>query len=663
MRAIIRLLLTCALTAAFSAIPAVAGGVPSPFGDPETSRSPAKKKSAPAAPATDDIVKPSELPAGGGASAAVERETLTPLEAEPALGAPAANGAVAPARETLPSPGVQEVPPGWGSGNIPARSRPTESGAPPQLPGLDENSRTVMREEMSPVMAQDGSGLPYELWQGMTLETIEKAIATLEIPPRSPALHELFTRLITSDVPPPRGGDSDARFTAVRVEALHRSGLIEEAAGVLAKDSAAATDPVLALLSARTAIARGDRDAGCSNVKAMNAAQATLPQPLKGQSILVRAYCAAVAGQRESAQLQVALARDEGVEESAGFSAIDAIASGAKPTLSAGQKVGPVDWRILELGGAVDARAVVETAGPGVLAIIARDTATEPATRLAAAERAAQLNAIKPADLANAYREFKGGDAGAEGPAATAVKHAALFQAAEDERTPLKKARLIRSYLDEAKSSGLYRPALQMIASAAASIQRVAEIGWFAETAVETSIASGDYSGARAWAEFGASLDSPGSSPTGYTHWLALADLADPAMKDGRSRHLAALEDMAVRGRFSPEQLHRLATVLDALQIQVPIPLWELASRTPQPNEGFLPETGVLSALAAASKKKEFGHTVLLAMQSLGPNGAEGAHMIALGDSIRALLRAGLDKDARQLALEALFMGWPRAAG
>jgi hypothetical protein len=520
-----------------------------------------------------------------------------------------------------------------------------------------------MRDDLAPVMAQDGSGLPYELWQGMTLEIIEKSIATLEIPPRSPALHALFRRLITSDVPPPQGGGSDARFTAVRAEALHRSGLIDEAAAVLDKDPAADSDPVLAVLSARTAIARGDRDDGCRSVKSMNAVQGSLPDILKGQSILVRAYCAAVSGQKESAQLQVALARDEGVEESAGLAGIDAFATGAKPQLTKGQKVGPVDWRILELAGAVDAGALVETAGPGVLAIISRDAATDPVTRLAAAERAAQFNALSPIELARAYREFGGGDAGGEGLAADATRHAALFQAAEDEVTPLKKARLIRSFLDEAKRVGLYWPALQMIAPAAASIQRVPEIGWFTETAIETAMASGNFSGARAWADFGSTLDAPGAGSNAFVHWLALADLADPALTAGRSRHLTALEEMAQRGRFSPEQLHRLATVLDALQIQVPIPLWELASRTPQPNTGFLPETGVLSALAEAAKKKEFGHTVLLTMQALGPNGAEGAHIISLGDGIRALLRAGLDGDARRMALEALFMGWPRVGG
>jgi hypothetical protein len=88
--------------------------------------------------------------------------------------------------------------------------------------------------------------------------------------------------------------------------------------------------------------------------------------------------------------------------------------------------------------------------------------------------------------------------------------------------------------------------------------------------------------------------------------------------------------------------------------------LWEMASKTPQPNHGHLPETGVLTELLDASKKRDFGRTLLLALHTLGPGGAETAHIIALGDAIRALKRAGLESDARRLAFEALFPSWPR---
>ena len=143
-------------------------------------------------------------------------------------------------------------------------------------------------------------------------------------------------------------------------------------------------------------------------------------------------------------------------------------------------------------------------------------------------------------------------------------------------------------------------------------------------------------------------------------HWMALIDIADPNFPGRRGDSLATLERLALMGRFSSGNLHRLATVLDALEYNVPIPLWEAASRTPQPSTGHLPETGVLTELQDAAKQREFGRTVLLAMQALGPDGADGAHMIALGDSIRALKRAGLEADARRLGFEALLAGWPR---
>jgi hypothetical protein len=43
----------------------------------------------------------------------------------------------------------------------------------------------------------------------------------------------------------------------------------------------------------------------------------------------------------------------------------------------------------------------------------------------------------------------------------------------------------------------------------------------------------------------------------------------------------------------------------------------------------------------------------------LGRNGAKGAHIIALGDTLRALKRVGLDAEARRLGFEALYARWP----
>jgi hypothetical protein len=295
-------------------------------------------------------------------------------------------------------------------------------------------------------------------------------------------------------------------------------------------------------------------------------------------------------------------------------------------------------------------------ATPALLAGLARDPHGAPDARLAAGEAAAKLNAIPARDLAPLYRaEGAGGDAGT-------IERAGLFKSAESERTPLKKARLIRAFLDDARRAGLYWPALQLMAEATRELEPVAEIGWFAETAIEINLAAGNYDGVRTWARLGYSMGGPNAGePLPLAHWVALADIVDPSAGPDRSQNLAALEATAANGRFDPALLHRLATVLDALDMTVPMPLWDLASRSAQPSTGHLPDTGVLSELADASQKKQFGRTVLLVMRTIGSQGAEGAHMIALGDSLRALKRAGLEAEARQLALEGLFGAWPRS--
>ncbi|MDX2306925.1 MAG: hypothetical protein NW216_01670 [Hyphomicrobium sp.] len=545
---------------------------------------------------------------------------------------------------------------------------------PPERPdtdrtrGFDAGAEGVVREDLAPVLSNDGSGLPLEIWGSMSVAEIEELLGAIELPPRSEALHALFERLLTSNAPPPSGNAAAAAFDALRAEVLDRAGLLDEAVTLVRSRSATSQDSVLAAVTARIELSVGNRDEGCRKAREIIATVKELPPRLRGQAILVSAICTAAAGNLEAAALHKALATEAGAELSPGLDAIELFASGAKPAMAAsgGGAVTVLDWRAYEIARAADANAALPNASPALLALLARAPDTPETARVLAAEAATAANSMAPADLAKVYASVPdtvtATQGGTDDPA-TSLARAALFQAAEAERTPARKARLIRSYLDQAKRSGLYWPALEMMAPASAAIPRIPELGWFAETAIETSLAAGNFEAARAWAGFGGGLDRPDTSSSagrGFAHWRALADIADPTPGIDRARDLPSIEAMAVQGRIDPVTLHRIVTVLDALDVQVPISLWDVASRTPQPDKGYLPETGILPKLADASKKKEFGRTVLLAMRTLGPTGAEGAHIIALGDAIRALRRAGLSADAHKLALEALFASWPR---
>ncbi|MGD9784419.1 MAG: hypothetical protein AB7U49_07010 [Hyphomicrobiaceae bacterium] len=561
---------------------------------------------------------------------------------------------------------------GWPGRNSPPPQHPGDAQIGYQAAPTGESSPApgnIERGELAPVMAGDGSSLPHELWAGIGLDEIERLLSALTIPPRSPALHNLWRRLVSADVATPGAGGNEA-FEALRMEALYRSGLIGEITRHVSQRHAGEQTALVAVLAARSEIGMGRRTSGCAIARRLSGVTRDVPRALRAEAMLIAGYCSAADGNAAQAGLMAGLAREHGALSSTGLAALDAIALGAKPEQPNKEtRLGLVDYRILELTGALPpADLLVRSASPALLATIGADPAAAPQLRLQAAEAAARLNVIDPAALGALYRELAArpetsavlSDAAAasrQGPD-PAARRALLYAHAVAERTPFKRVRLIRSLLDSARAAGLYGPALVLAATLCDGVGPVPEIGWFAETAIESYLAAGNFADARRWIRFAASLDGGNS---GLSHWMALADIGDPAYPEPRGGALSDVERQAVSGRFPPDLLHRLATVLDALAYQVPIPLWEQASRTPQPTGGHLPETGVLSRLQAAAKDRAFGRTVLLVMQTLGPDGAEGANMIALGDAIRALKRAGLEPDARRMGLEALLGAWPRA--
>ena len=150
---------------------------------------------------------------------------------------------------------------------------------------------TVEKGSLAPVMSNDGTGLPYELWGGMDVAALEKLIATIEIPPRSPVLHDLWKKLITS----PSGDGSNSNFTALQLEALYRSGLARAAAAEIAKQPPG-DNPLLVSLEARNELAAGHPDKACQLVSRSAALKGSIPARLKGQVILMAGYCSRVPG-------------------------------------------------------------------------------------------------------------------------------------------------------------------------------------------------------------------------------------------------------------------------------------------------------------------------------------------------------------------------------
>src|SRR4029078_4130319 len=118
-----------------------------------------------------------------------------------------------------------------------------------------------------------------------------------------------------------------------------------------------------------------------------------------------------------------------------------------------------------------------------LLVALATDPSTPVDLGLPATEAAARLNALTPESLAAIYRanaDTTAADAlmSGQGPQGIA-RRAALFKAAEAEQTPMRKTRLIRAFLDDAKHQGLAMISARMIAPAAAAALPAAALDWF----------------------------------------------------------------------------------------------------------------------------------------------------------------------------------------
>ncbi len=566
---------------------------------------------------------------------------------------------------TSNSPSDPVIPPaGYGHmqpGPIPGATVPGTPGTYLNGPdatgasGLGIPQPRIDRGGLMPAIADRGGPIT-GAWTGISPAVAEELFASLHLPPASPALAILLQRILEEP-----GGD--AGLEEVRRAALFKAGRFDLlAAAQPGERRSAPASAAIALQSVRYDLVTGRRESGCSDIKRIAADPKKLPHRLRGEAVLIAGYCAVASGDHQAGSLAADLARNAGARRPFTIALFEAIGRGGTIEAELPSRADMLDALLLRELKSPDgklAAALAERGDAGFLQILSSASNLPPAAASAVVEIAALRNVAAPKALADVYRRAGDSKSRAKGRSARAVERARHFATAERQQAQFVRTRAIRALLDSARSDGLLNVAAAAVAPIVAGMRPTEEISWFHETAVEILIAGGDYRAARQWIAAAA----PDRQVAGrLDHWLLLADIgmADRAGPE-RARGFAALENLARQGRIANTALHRLATVLDALDYNIPIPLWNLASRTPQPQSGHLPETGLLSALRQVSEARQPGHTALYVLRTIAPKGTYATHLLGLGEALRALKRAGLEADARRLAIEALYADWPRS--
>lgn len=484
------------------------------------------------------------------------------------------------------------------------------------------------------------SPMPAAVWADVDAGQMQQLLAAAKLPSSSPALSNLIGRALAAD--PPQGGQD----TAIRVAALERLGRAEEIVQLLAP-AAQSGDPGISARYGLALLAAGRDQEACGLNLGDVPPSARPDSDVTRAALLIPAYCAALQGNAQAAAQALQTAQQRGVTSQVASAVVGQLAQGNAGQVPAPGTLTVLDYVFLRLGKATLPASLADSANPTLLSRIAQDSEISPELRVAAAERGAALHILGGKVLADAYSQ-SAPKLGKEASAPYALR-AKLFVNLQKAPSAAYRAESIDALLASGKDAGIQFELAEALAPENAKLAQDPAAAKFAETGVRVAILAGDDQSAWEWIERGGQA---------ARSWPLLVAVGDPFSPRAGTALNSGAEIASQTGLPGPV-LHRLITVLDALQYEVPIPLWDMANKSEQPSDGYLPERGVLTDLQKASEEGQVGRTVLLVAAALGPEGPSGANLIALGDAVRALQRVGLKAEARRIGFEALYPRWP----
>jgi hypothetical protein len=479
----------------------------------------------------------------------------------------------------------------------------------------------------------------------------------------SPATQRLAQRVLFSGGGAPRGDASLAGRR--RFEALGKMGAADALAVMAA--GAGQNDPGIAMFAAQAELARGRRAEACARGRAANAGETPPPFFLR-----LRAYCAAVTGDRAAADLALELASAQNAADTWYTAAVAAAggAAGARPpaarydnslsaqlSLAAGLRPGP--------------NPLNDSSTLALVALARSDTAPQP-QRAQAAALAFQRGALTADEARTILSATPAEITSALPPLVTAMRRITAAQALPPPPPPPPPP---PADLTAAPAAPAPSPASLEVASAIADALRQANtMAEFYATArfFQRDIAqlqnAPDHAGALLFARAAIAAGDVQvaqrltvSARAAGVEEAALAplDAALAALTGVRNDSgTIAMQRRIDRGASQPRAAARDVAILAALGAPVDGTVQTFVLNN-APQGGARAESGAMLALAAAVERGAIGEGALLAVVAAGEGGPARLDAESVERIIRALRGLRLEDDARRVAVEAILAGVP----
>lgn len=455
------------------------------------------------------------------------------------------------------------------------------------------------------------------------------------------------------------------------------------------------------------ALVQGDIDSACAEA----GAQLNRSSDPYWQEVF--AFCQLSNGNTAAAFLTIDLLRETGVDSPAFFWAAEIMAGNRPITPNGLTTLSPLQLAMMRSTGRPFPPQLVRQGDPTLLRVLAE---SEPLfiieddaaimeerfraaldTRLLAAERGVALGSVDPEVLRNLYRaevfiedvlagvatqaaaaqanaifvtpsdspvepvETEDLDLG-DLPVDMVLARARLFKLAEAQVIPTARAEVISRAIDFARADGgrngpdvgtmglIFAPLLK-------GMEPSGDLDWFAGNAARALLAAGELEAGRAWLELTRlyARTSIEAAAVSAAMWPVERQFQPTFTNRFTPLRFKRWEETRPPGRIMEDKSLVLST-LTALGETVTNEDWmDLMGRQVR-RSSDLPMPQIWNGLVNASENGRVGETALLALIALGENRLSEVSPVVLSHVMQALMRVGLEQDARQLAVEAAIM-------
>lgn len=549
------------------------------------------------------------------------------------------------------APAPLEAPPPVMPGDPGLVEAPTDQGPS----GIEIGELREVDPDSGGLLDPSMGGLGIDMWAGTSRARMLRLLPQLPADYRSPTLHDMARRvLLSSAVAPPRGeGDPATSLIGLRIERLAAMGLTGAVAEMMGIAPAPASDATLMRIHVDNRLLLGDSAGAC---QAFAAGGEVMASPYREQ---VGVFCGALAGEKETAGVAANLLREGGdLDDPAFFALADALTAGLGVKLKSLPAPTPLH---LAMAAQVKAKLpsdVLDSRAPLILRALADSPLVSGSVQLAAAEKAAQAGALSADDLAARYGALEFSKKELDNAISIAEREpsprnrALLYQAAKLQKLPVGQAAAMQKAWALARKDGGYALSVAVYRAEIEALQPSAELLWFAPDAARALFLLNQPDKALDWAASAQrNAREEEEIRAAVLLWPLIALAEGSSTGGGHDRWLKEI------GRRGPAEASLTAayaySLFEAMGERIPEARWEAAMTGGGRSGALAPNPAYPRAFREAAGAGRLGESVLLAAIVLGGGDPGGYGPGLISEIVIGLRRVGLEKEARQLAIEA----------